>query len=122
MSVKYTNDRIINGVAMKINIENTESGDVIFIRADEHLDSTAYDAFGTAASLGINTPSSTAIIIDLGRTNQLLDSGKAMLMTLHLRAGRLKNKLYIANVNAEITRKLIKGKLSSMFHMGKDFA
>ena len=79
---------------MKINVKIYESGDVIFIRVDEHLDSSAYNIFRDAASLALSVPSSKAIIVDLGKTRHLSDSGKAILMTLYLRAGRLKNRLY----------------------------
>ena len=108
------------GREMNINIENSESGDVILIRADERLDSTAYNAFGEAASLAESVPSSKAIVLDLGRTLHLPDSGKAILMTLYLRAGRLKKRLYIANANKDIENKLYQGKISRLFHMGKD--
>ena len=106
---------------MKINIQNSKSGDVIFIRAGESLDSTAYNTFGEAASLAISLPSSKAIVLDLGRTLQLPDSGRAILMTLYLRAGRLKNKLYITNANPKIHDKLYRGKISRLFNMNKDW-
>jgi len=103
---------------MNVFVENTTSGDVILISADERLDLFAYGAFGEAANLAMNNPRSSAIVVDLGKTQQLFDSGKAMLLTLHRRAGRLKNRIYLTNVGSEIKHKLTQGRFSKLFHIG----
>ena len=107
---------------MKIVVKDTAAGNVVFIRADERLDLTAYDMFGEAASLAIDNPQSSAIVVDLGKTQQLFDSGKAMLLTLRERAGRLKDRIYLANARPEIKHKLAQGKFPKMFHIMHDTA
>lgn len=102
---------------MKIIVENIESGKVIYICADERLDLTAYGIFDEAAALAVSNPSSSAIVVDLGKTQQLFDSGRAMLLTLRERAGHLKNKIYLANVGPEIKYKLMQGAFQKSFHI-----
>jgi anti-anti-sigma regulatory factor len=103
---------------MNVFVKNTKAGNVILISADERLDLFAYEAFGEAANLAINNPRPSAIVVDLGKTQQLFDSGKAMLLTLHQRAGRLKDRIYLTNVGAEIKHKLTQGRFSNLFHIG----
>ena len=102
---------------MKINIEKTTSGDVICVSVDEQLDMTAYQAFGEAAELAVNNYSSSAIVVDLGKTQRVFDSGRAMLLSLYQRAGRLKHHIYLTNINPDIKYKLAQGKFSSLFHI-----
>ena len=103
---------------MNVFVEKTESGDVILISADERLDLFAYQSFGEAANLAINNPGPSAIVVDLGKTRQIFDSGKAMLLTLHQRAGRLKDRIYLTNVGSGIKHKLTQGRFSKLFHIG----
>jgi len=105
---------------MRIFIESSESKNVILIFADERLDLSAYGTFSEAAWIASNNPLATAIVVDLGRTKQLFDSGKAMLLSLHKMAGRLKNRIYLTNVGPGIKHQLSQGKIPSMFYIKHD--
>ena len=107
---------------MKIELDKPEFGGIILVHADKRLDLTAYDGFGEAARLAGKRPRSRAIVVDLAKTRQLFDSGKAMLLTLRQRAGRLKNRIYLANATPEVRRKLKQGKFPKMFHIVHDAA
>lgn len=107
---------------MKIDVKESDSGNVVFIRVDECLDMTAYTLFGEAAALAVSNPMFSAIVVDLGKTQQLFDSGRAMLLTLRERAGRLKNRIYLANARPEIKLKLTQGTFPTMFHIMHDTA
>lgn len=105
---------------MRIFIESSESKNVILIFADERLDLSAYGTFSEAATIATNNPLATAIVVDLGRTKQLFDSGKAMLLTLHQMAGRLKNRIYLTNVGPGIKHQLSQGAIPSKFYIKQD--
>ena len=100
---------------MHIFIESTESKNVILISVDEQLDLSAYSTFNEAASIATNNPLTTAIVVDLGRTKRLFDSGKAMLLALHRLAGHLKDKIYLTNVAPEIRLQLLHSTLAPLF-------
>jgi anti-anti-sigma regulatory factor len=104
---------------MRVSLMNSLAGEVILIRADERLDLLAYNGFDEAAALAKNNPASEAIVVDLGGTQELFDSGRAMLLTLRERAGRLKSKIYLTNAIPEIKRKLNQGKFPILFNIGR---
>jgi len=102
---------------MKVSVVDSLAGEVVLVCADERLDLTAYDVFSEAARLVAKNPSSEAIVVDLLHTRLLFDSGKAMLLSLREKAGRLKGKIYLANLTPEIKHKLNQGRFPVLFNI-----
>ena len=102
---------------MKVSLISSLAGDVILVRADKRLDLLAYGCIDEVAELAEKNPSSEAIIIDLGGTRELFDSGKATLLAMRERAGRLKSRIYLANLTLEMKRKLSQGKFPILFNI-----
>jgi len=104
---------------MKVSLVSSVAGDVVLIHADDRLDLMAYNDFSEAAALVAENPDSEAIVVDLGETRELFDSGRAMLLTLRERAGRLKNRIYLTNAIPEVKRKLSQGKFPVLFNIAE---
>jgi anti-anti-sigma regulatory factor len=103
---------------MKVSLVNSLAGEVILIRAGERLDLSAYDGFDEAAAMARNHPASEAIVVDLSGTRELFDSGRAMLLALRDRAGRLKSRIYLTNAVPKIKHKLSQGEFPILFNIG----
>jgi hypothetical protein len=101
---------------MKVSLVNSVAGEVILVCADERLDLSAYNGFNEAIVLVAENPLLEAIVVDLVRTRQLFDSGKAMLLTLRGRAGHLKNRIYLANIAPELKHKLSQDRFPVLFN------
>lgn len=101
---------------MKLVFECTNGVKTIRLHVDKQLDLSAFGKFSEAASLA-NEHYNAIIVVDLENTQQLLDSGKSMLLFLHYKCGRLKDRIHLVNVKPWIMDELVQDKLSLMFNI-----
>ncbi|MBC8210036.1 MAG: hypothetical protein H8E21_03140 [Gammaproteobacteria bacterium] len=102
---------------MDIFIEQLTPRSVVLISTDERLDLSACEAFNQAASIACSNPFATAIVVDLAKTRQLFDSGKAILLNLRQIAGHLKSRIFLSNVGPEIAHQLQQGSFPELFYI-----
>jgi len=100
---------------MDIIIEQLKPRNIMLISTDERLDLSVCESFSRAASMASKDPFVTAIVVDLAKTRQLFDSGKAMLLYLRQIAGHLKSRICLTNVGPEIARQLQNGSFPELF-------
>lgn len=91
---------------MNIFVDNLKDGKVVRVDVGHRLDLTAYNSFREVTVRAVDDPEIVAIVIDFGDTNQLFDSGKAVLMDLMLRAKYLDIPLRLVNVGSDISFQL----------------
>ena len=91
---------------MNIIANNTASKNIIVIYTDEILDLSSYFTFSEAAEMVRGSPLPSSIFVDMGKTRQLFDSGRAMLQALHQMAGGPMNPIYLTNVGSDIKSQL----------------
>lgn len=87
---------------------------VFTIEIDERLDLRFHRAFAHACELAEGARAG-AIEIDLANTRHVRDSGLAMLLMLHRRAGRLRNHIRLVNCRPEVRSRLFKSGLGDHF-------
>lgn len=91
---------------MKIEWDDNREGKVVRIDVGTQLDLTAYKRFAEATIRAEENSEVVAIVVDLGGTSLLLDSGLAMLLDLKKRAISLGIPLHLVNTRPEIRHKL----------------
>lgn len=95
---------------MKLADLSTSDGRVIIIETDERLDLCAHGVFAQACKLA-EYPDLQAILVNLGKTMQILDSGLAMLLMLRDHASHLGQCLKLFNCSPEIRNRLLKSRV-----------
>lgn len=91
---------------MNIIANTTDSKNIIVIYTDETLDLSSYFTFSEAAEMARKSALPASIFVDMDKTRQLFDSGRAMLQTLHQMAGGLITPIYLTNVDPVIKNQL----------------
>jgi anti-anti-sigma regulatory factor len=98
---------------MEIVIDDLGEGQVVRVNVGHRLDLTAYKSFSEVTACAVDNPQIAAIVIDFCNTQQLFDSGKAILFDLIMRARYLKIPLRLVNANPDISLKLSTLELST---------
>lgn len=101
---------------MKLADVKTSDGRVILIEADERLDLSAHSVFVQACKLA-EYPNLLTIIVNLGKTRDILDSGLAMLLMLRDRAGHISKRIKLFNCTPEIRNRLLESRVMTEFQI-----
>jgi anti-anti-sigma regulatory factor len=101
---------------MKLADVETSDGRVILIEADERLDLSAHSVFVQACKLA-DHPNLLVIMVNLARTRDILDSGLAMLLMLHDRAGHISKRIKLFNCAPEIRNRLLESPVMTGFQI-----
>ena len=101
---------------MKLADVKTSDGRVILIEADERLDLSAHSVFVQACKLAEH-PNLLAIIVNLGKTRDILDSGLAMLLMLRDRADHISKRIKLFNCTPEIRNRLLESRVMTEFQI-----
>ena len=101
---------------MKLADMSTSDGKVIIIETDERLDLCAHGVFVQACKLA-ECPNMQAILVNLGKTRQILDSGLAMLLMLRDHVGHLGQYIKLFNCSPEIRNRLLESPVMTEFHI-----
>lgn len=101
---------------MKLADVKTSDGRVILIEADERLDLSAHSVFVQACNLAEH-PNLLVIMVNLGRTRDILDSGLAMLLMLRDRAGHISKRIKLFNCAPEIRNRLLESPVMTGFQI-----
>ena len=104
---------------MKVVLDDDNGSRVLKIDVGKRLDLTAYKQFCDVTVRAVNDPQIASIVIDFSATNQLFDSGKAILLDLIMRARYLNIPLQLVNARPEIRLKLSMVELS-MVKLNRD--
>ena len=98
---------------MKLADVKTSDGRVILIEADERLDLSAHSVFVQACKLAEH-PNLLAIIVNLGKTRDILDSG---LLMLRDRADHISKSIKLFNCTPEIRNRLLESRVMTEFQI-----
>ena len=101
---------------MKLADVKTSDGRVILIEADERLDLSAHSMFVQACKLAEH-PNLLVIMVNLGRTRDILDSGLVMLLMLRDRAGHISKRIKLFNCAPEIRNRLLESPVMTGFQI-----
>jgi hypothetical protein len=101
---------------MKLADLSTSDGRVILIETDERLDLCAHGVFVQACKLA-EYPNLQAILVNLGKTRHILDSGLAMLLMLRDHAGHFGQRIKLFNCSPEIRNRLLEISVMSEFQI-----
>jgi anti-anti-sigma regulatory factor len=101
---------------MKLADLSTSDGRVILIETDERLDLCAHGVFVQACKL-TEHPDLKAIMVNLGKTRHILDSGLAMLLMLRDHVGHLGQYIKLFNCSPEIRNRLLESHVMTEFHI-----
>ena len=98
---------------MKIVVDESMEGKVVRVDVGHRLDLRAYKTFSEATVCAVENPQTVAIVVDFSDTDQLFDSGIAILFDLMIRARYLDIPLHLVNARPEIRLKLSMLELST---------
>ena len=90
---------------MDISVSGNENENVLTVHVDERLDCSAHSYLSDACDMAFDTKPER-ILIDLGKTRRIADSGLAMLMMFKDRLGFFKNRILLVNCRPELRRSL----------------
>jgi anti-anti-sigma regulatory factor len=101
---------------MKLADMSTSDGRVIIIETDERLDLCAHGVFVQACKLA-EYPNIRAILVNLGKTRHILDSGLAMLLMLRDHVGHFGQCIKLFNCSPEIRNRLLESHVMTAFQI-----
>ncbi len=101
---------------MKLAAVNTPDGRVILIETDERLDLCAHGVFVQACELA-EYPDLRAILVNLVKTRDILDSGLAMLLMMRDRVGYFGQYIKLINCSPEIRNRLLECRVMTEFQI-----
>jgi anti-anti-sigma regulatory factor len=99
---------------MQIVTADNGKEDTINIRTGESLDLSACDVVTRVCNLA-RYPQIHFVVIDLGNTKHIRDSGLAMLLLLGQRARKLVRRITIVNCRPEVKNRLLVSSLTKAF-------
>ena len=99
---------------MLISTTNNGNGNTINIHTDECLDFSVCSLFSRAWEL-TEYPDMEHIVIDLGNTRRINDSGLAMLLLLSERTEKVVGKIQLVNCRPEVKKRLSYSSLATAF-------
>jgi anti-anti-sigma regulatory factor len=88
----------------------------LVLRVGERLDLSLSELVQQAIQ-SIATTVPERVVVDLGATRRVFDSGVALLLLLRNRAGHLKGRMYLANCAPKIFSRLARAGIASQFRM-----
>lgn len=103
----------------RANLNVDETGSAITINVGEDLDLRLRDTFLQAVAWAQRSVA-RRIIVDLGKTRRIFDSGLAMLMLLNDRSWRLSSRVRIINCRPELKHRLVHGLIPARFNLVQD--
>jgi hypothetical protein len=90
-----------------VSLSRNRKGRFIHVRTAHNLDLTNVSLFNDAAKLARANPGIRKVVVDLGLTQQVFDSGKAMLLLLRNQlAPALSQKVLLINAEPEMAHQL----------------
>ena len=90
-----------------VSLSRNRKGRFIHVRTAHNLDLTNVSLFNDAAKLASANPGIRKVVVDLDLTQQLFDSGKAMLLLLRSQlAPALSQKVLLINAEPEMAHQL----------------
>lgn len=99
---------------MDVTVSGEEN--IITVHVDERLDCSAHARLSDICDLAIES-NHRRIVIDLGRTRRIADSGLAMLMMLKDRMGTFRDRVLLVNCRPELRRSLSRVKVPAVFRV-----
>lgn len=99
---------------MDISVSGNEN--VLTVHVDERLDCSAHGYLSDACDMAFDTKPER-ILIDLGKTRRIADSGLAMLMMFKERLGSFKNRVLLVNCRPELRNSLAVVKVPALFRI-----
>ena len=100
---------------MQIVTSENGNDDTIHIRTGESLDLSACNVITRVCNLA-SYRQVRFVVIDLGNTSNIRDSGLAMLILLRQRIGKMVRQITIINCRPEVKSRLLVSSLTTDFH------
>lgn len=94
-----------------------EFSNTLLIYTDESLDLSSLWKFKEAEQVINNNPQISTVVVNLGKTRKMFDSGKSVLLAFQQATGNVINRIYLTNVDEKIEQQLIRSKLCGLLEI-----